>query len=168
MHYPRYVEWPRGEDWLNTLDRTMALLRESGFGAKIRCGGLEPAAFPQPREIAAFLASAARHGVPYKATAGLHHPIRHKDPKTGFVMHGFLNLLFASVFADRGAGEAALTECLESEDPQAFAFDQDGLRWRDLRATTGQVQQARDRGFAAYGSCSFAEPVDDLQALALL
>lgn len=167
-HYPRYIEWPRNEQWLSTLDATVALLREKDLGAKIRCGGLEASAFPSPSDVAAFLTSAARHGVAYKATAGLHHPFRHTDSKSGFVMHGFLNLLFAAVFAQHGASEEEVTQCLRSEDPAEFAFDQDGLRWKDRRATTAQVRQTRSQGFIAYGSCSFDEPVEDLRGLGLL
>ena len=165
---PIYAEWPRESTWRRDLDRMMGAVRRHAMGAKVRCGGLEAQAFPQPEELAAFLCAAGRHGVSYKATAGLHHPVRHLDARTGFVMHGFLNLLFASVFAQQGASEDELCECLRCEDSGQFRFDAGGLEWNARTASIAQIEQTRRAGFVAYGSCSFAEPVEDLQRLGLL
>ena len=44
--------------------------------AKVRTGGLTPEAFPAPADLARFLYRCAKARVPFKATAGLHHPIR--------------------------------------------------------------------------------------------
>jgi hypothetical protein len=96
-------------------------------------------------------------GVPFKATAGLHHPIRSGD------RHGFLNLLAAAVFAD-GDLEAILGE----EDPAAFTLDEQGFGIHDHRADAETIAEARAERFVAYGSCSFDEPVEDLEALGFL
>src|SRR5262249_54871485 len=47
-----------------------------GSFAKVRTGGLTPEAIPSSGEIADFLFRAAALRLPFKATAGLHHPIR--------------------------------------------------------------------------------------------
>ncbi|HZT13459.1 MAG TPA: hypothetical protein VFA29_11675 [Candidatus Baltobacteraceae bacterium] len=162
---PAYAEWPRTGE---APDRMMRDLASEGIGAKIRMGGLTAAAFPQPGEAAQFVCAAARHRVPFKATAGLHHPIRHVDVSTGFYMHGFLNLLFAAVFAHGGAPEADVTQILADEDPSNFVFNSDGLRYRDRAASTAQIETVRRELFAGYGSCSIDEPTDDLRQLGLI
>lgn len=147
--------------------------RITGAFAKIRTGGLTPDAIPAPEAIADFLHRAAERRLPFKATAGLHHPIRSLRPLTyapdspRAVMHGFLNVFTAAAFAWHGAGRDLLTAVLAEEDARAFEFG-DELRWRDHRLTAAQIQTAR-RDFAhSFGSCSFEEPVADLRELGYL
>jgi hypothetical protein len=147
----------------------VAAVREAGAGAKIRCGGPTAEAFPPPEAVAAFVVACRDAGVPFKATAGLHHPIRHVDPETGFHMHGFLNLLAAAVFAHAdGLGKGELAALLAEEDPQAFTVDEDGIAAGGHRAGAEAIAAARAELFIAYGSCSFTEPVEDLTELGLL
>ena len=134
-------------------------------GFKLRCGGLEASAFPSPRDVAALIAFAGLNGLPLKFTAGLHHPIRHRDAGIGTMMHGFLNVFVAGVlYVSRWTNA---TDVLEDEDPGDFAFDSDGLRWRDRRASLAEIEAAR-RWMTSFGSCSFDEPRDDLRALGFL
>jgi hypothetical protein len=138
-------------------------------GAKVRCGGVTADAFPPVEAVAAFMAACRDAGVAFKATAGLHHPIRHVDAGTGFVMHGFLNLLAAAVFAHaEGLGEAEIAALLAEEDPDAFSVGPDGLAVHGRFAGADAIAAARRELFVAYGSCSFSEPVEDLQALGVL
>ena len=153
--------------WLDLLPTAAAAARRSRLGLKIRCGGLDAMDFPTPREIAAFIGAASGEGLPFKATAGLHHPVRHYDEATGHTMHGFLNLLAAAAFAPR-VDSATLEAVVAEEDPAAFVFDDDSLSWRDARVTIDDVRAMRRSSFVGYGSCSFAEPVDDLTALGIL
>jgi hypothetical protein len=117
---------------------------------KVRCGPTVPAV----EELAALVHSCREHGVPFKATAGLHHAVRQDG------QHGFLNLLASAIFGDE---EAALAE----DDAAAFGVDGDVFRWRDRTASAAEVERGRAL-FVAFGSCSFSEPVDDLRALGLL
>jgi hypothetical protein len=117
---------------------------------KIRCGPVAPPI----DELAAVVRSCREHGVPFKATAGLHHAVRQDG------QHGFANLLAAAVFGDE---EAALAE----DDADAFRVDGDAFRWRDRSASVADVQRGREL-FVAFGSCSFSEPVADLIALGFL
>ena len=138
----------------------VAAVREAGAGAKIRCGG---DTVPPVEAVAAFVAACRDAGVPFKATAGLHHPIRLGE------RHGFLNLLAAAVFAHaEGLGEEELAALLAEEDPMAFTTDADGLAVHGRRAGATAIAAARAELFAAYGSCSFSEPVEDLIALRVL
>jgi hypothetical protein len=136
------------------LPGAVAAVREARAGAKIRCGGTT---LPSVHEVADFVATCRAAGVPFKATAGLHHPIRSGD------RHGFLNLLAAAVFA--GADPEAI---LAEEDPDAFTLDEHGFGVHDHRADAETIAAARAELFIAYGSCSFDEPTGDLMALGLL
>ena len=167
-----YVEPTLRADWREAVPRAVEevarrrkTLHGARLGLKLRCGGTVATAFPSPAQVALFVASCRSTGVPIKATAGLHHPIRHVDPATGFHMHGFLNLLAAAVFT---LDETELADVLLEEDPAAFRLDEDGLAWRDLSAGTAALARARRELFVAFGSCSFAEPVEDLGSLGFL
>lgn len=140
-----------------------------GLGAKVRCGGADAEAFPTPEQLAAFVGACGRHRLPFKATAGLHHPFRHLDPATGFVLHGFVNLATASVLALRpGVDDVMLAEVLADRRAEDFALTDADLRWRNHVAGADEVAAARRTLFVAYGSCSLDEPVDDLRALGVL
>jgi hypothetical protein len=145
-----------------------------GARAKVRTGGVTPDAFPAPAALARFILACAELGVPFKATAGLHHPLRGEQPityesgATAATMFGFLGVFTAAALARNGADEATVMQVLEERDASAFSFTDDSLRWRDRRLDVAQVSASR-RDFAlSFGSCSFREPVDDLRRLGIL
>lgn len=140
----------------------------TGAFVKVRTGGLTPESVPPPEAIADFLHRAAERRLPFKATAGLHHPIRSLHTLTyaadspRAAMHGFLNVFIAAAFAWYGEVEL-LPHIIKEEDPRAFEFAGDELRWRGRRLTAEEIRAAR-RDFAhSFGSCSFEEPVADLR-----
>jgi hypothetical protein len=148
--------WPGDESQLDAV-------AARGAGAKVRCGGATPDMFPSPAQLAAFITGCRDRGLAFKATAGLHHPIRDG------VSHGFLNLLGAAVLAHAdGAADADLTEVLLEEDYNAFGLDDEAFTVRGRRFGADAVASTREQLFVGYGSCSFSEPVDDLRALGLL
>lgn len=142
--------------------------------AKVRTGGLTPDAIPSVEAIADFLHLAAARRIPFKATAGLHHPVRSLRPLTyaddgpRAVMHGFLNVFTAASFAWFGGEVELIAGILAEEDPKAFAFATDALSWNGRQLPTVKVQAARDEFAHSFGSCSFEEPVADLRELGLL
>jgi len=139
---------------------------EGDGGLKLRCGGLEAAAFPLAKDIAQFIAVAKFAGTPLKFTAGLHHPIRRYDVGVKMHMHGFLNVFVAGVLANaRGLAGDDMCRILDDEDASNFAFDADGLRWCDHHASVTEIETARRERVISFGSCSFDEPRDDLHAL---
>jgi hypothetical protein len=165
---PCYFEVPRDERWSELLPDALAALARGRLRAKIRCGGTVEQAFPPPKDVAGFIALATAEHVPFKATAGLHHPIRHRDAASGFTMPGFLNLLAAAVFAGTGVAPDEIESILADENETAFHLDDEGLRWNDRLATSTQVERARVEALVGYGSCSFSEPVEDLSAMGLI
>jgi len=142
-----YVELPPDD----VLDDELAGLARLGLRAKVRCGGEQ---VPSVAGLARFVRGCRDTGVVFKATAGLHRAVRHDGE------HGFLNLLAAVVFGDE---EAALAE----DDAGVFALNGAAFRWRDQEAGPAELVQARAR-FHAIGSCSFFEPVEELEALGAL
>lgn len=162
---PVYVEAvPRSIEILDEI-------KKSGNFAKIRMGGVKPEAIPSSADVAAFIIGCAERKLPFKATAGLHHPIRaeyaltyEKDAPRA-VMHGFLNVLIASAFAWYGRRE--LVPILSETDASNFKFD-NGVHWRDLSLTVEEVRQVRQKFMHSIGSCSFEEPLNELQTLGLL
>jgi len=136
------------------------------IGLKLRCGGMDRLDFPTSEQIATFLKTVTRHGVLFKATAGLHHPVRHLDVKSGFVMHGFLNVFFAAALdAVHDIPDHAMIQVLEELDAATFQFSDDGIQWRDLAISTAALAQIRERMASSIGSCSFDEPRADLVSL---
>ncbi|OYT70020.1 MAG: hypothetical protein CFK52_12275 [Chloracidobacterium sp. CP2_5A] len=151
-----------------------ATLRELGAGAKIRAGGITLDAFPAPETVASFIIRAADWRVPFKATAGLHHPVRAVHPLTydinspRGVMHGFLNVFLAAAFAWHGMSPDNLERVLAEEDAANFQFTDSGVAWHCQTLTTEEIAAARREFCRSYGSCSFDEPRADLRALGLL
>lgn len=165
-----YFEIPIAGDAAPLMDALAAC----GARAKVRTGGITPDAFPAAPDLAQFIRTCYAHGVPFKATAGLHHPIRGVYPLTydkdsaKAPMFGFLNVFLAAAFAAQGAAEDELVSILNEECLPAFSFDDGGVGWRGRRLTSGQIAAAR-RDFAiAFGSCSFEEPVRELKAAGVL
>jgi hypothetical protein len=138
------------------------------LGAKIRCGGLTPDLFPAPETVAAFVVACRDHELPFKATAGLHHPLRHYDPDLDVHRHGFLNLLAATAFAEDGADAETLSAVVAETDGASIKVGSAGVSWRDQHSGAATIRSIRPSRFASYGSCSFSEPVDDLQDLGII
>lgn len=183
-----YVEIPIADDPAALLD----VAADHLLSAKIRTGGLTPDAFPPAAQIARFMVRCAERGLSFKATAGLHHPLRgeyrltYVDAAPHGTMYGFLNVFMAAALAYDGGDDAMLVRVLEEREPRAFIVRDDAIGWADpawpsgfrdpegrpvlnVRAVRREQLAAMRTDFArAFGSCSFAEPIADLHALSLL
>ena len=153
----------------------VAAIAGTGAFAKLRTGHVKAGLIPPVPAVAAFIAACDAAGVAFKATAGLHHPVRGEraltyddDPPRG-VMHGFLNVFVASALLRAGAIDGdALEKVIGETDPAAFTFDDGAATWRGRRADIDAIERTRDRLLISFGSCSFTEPVEDLESLKLL
>lgn len=138
-----------------------------GTRAKIRTGGTKPELFPPGDHLGAFIRAAVHYCVPFKATAGLHHPWAGVypltyDPGTArHRMYGFVNVLLATAEAIRDLDSAHVEDILEENDREAFRREPGALVWRDRVYTVADLVEAHRRCFRAFGSCSFREPVDE-------
>ena len=143
-----YCELPLGDD----VSFRILQLGELGLRAKVRCGGT---VVPGVTRLAELVAACRRLEVPFKATAGLHHPVRSDGE------HGFLNLLAAAVFGDE-------EEALAEEDPSAFSLTGDAFGWGSRSVGAAEIARTRSELFVGFGSCSAQDPIDGLRELELL
>ena len=167
--FDTYMEVPMHEDPAEMI----AAIAQTVAKAKIRTGGVTLDAFPTGTQVLRFIQRCIAHDVAFKATAGLHHPWRGEyrltyaaDAPRG-TMFGFLNVLLCTAALLGGVSEDVALAVLEERDGRAVAFDGEGARWRGQRFDTELLERARER-MAAFGSCSFREPMDDLRAAQLL
>ncbi len=165
-----YVEVPLEPD----PSPLLTTLAARGARAKVRTGGLSAEAVPTPLTLARFLGACVAHHLPFKATAGLHHPVRSEqaftcapDSPRG-IMHGFLNVFVAAVLLREGGLDAKGAEALlRDERRETFRFDGETLRVGSHTLDAGVLESARNDFAMSFGSCSFADPVTDLRALGL-
>lgn len=168
--YTVYVEIPVKDD----PSLLLTAIAGADLRAKIRTGGVTADAFPSPAEVVRFIALCARVGLPFKATAGLHHPLRGEfaltyaaDSERG-TMYGFLNVFLAAALLHSGVRESVVAPLLEERDARAITIDDDGIAWRGHRVDRAAIRAARRAFAGSFGSCSFEEPVADLESLNLL
>ncbi len=158
----------------NTVDDSHAAIAEVGRRAKVRTGGESPEMFPSGADLAHFFSLCARQRVSFKASAGLHRPVRgmqrytYKPDSASGIMHGYINVFLAASFVREGMNEHDATELLAEQSPAAFAWDEKGVAWRGHCIGNKQLTAARKSFCLTVGSCSFAEPVDNLKALGLI
>lgn len=151
---PAFLEVRRTSEWHRVIDG-IAAAREAGalVGAKLRTGGVTADAFPSPAQVADFLGACVERHLPFKCTAGLHHAVRHTDPDTGFVHHGFLNILLATA-------HGGSVDDLETVNADAVAAQ--------VRILTDEQREMARRLFTGFGSCDIDSPRSDLASLGLL
>jgi hypothetical protein len=88
----------------------------------------------------------------------------------GAKMHGFLNVLLAGAIEtqDGETPEEQIHEIIACEDASAFTFEDEDARCDAQTATRESISAARDARVISFGSCSFAEPREDLRELGLM
>jgi hypothetical protein len=172
-----FLEAPRTATWRNDIELLLAETKAPTdvadwlgprFGLKLRCGGVSADAFPTDEDVAFFIARCRDAGLPWKATAGLHHPRRHFDKSLSLWHNGFLNVFVAGLLAQSNPlTPADIAAILADRHGTHFCFKDDRIAWKDWSCTTEQINASR-RMATSFGSCSFEEPVEDLIALGLL
>lgn len=144
-----------------------------GAHAKLRMGGVVAEAFPPAEHAIEALRILADRRVAFKATAGLHHPVRSRHPITYAAgspcgtMHGFMNLLCAAAIIYFGGPPEEAATVLEEQDPHAFHITPESIAVRDQAWSADRMREVR-QFFISFGSCSFTEPIRDLEALGWL
>ncbi|MEW9670220.1 hypothetical protein [Ammoniphilus sp. 3BR4] len=162
-------------DWRRYLEETLNAIaqhnesNDSVLGFKLRTGGVTANAFPTPEQVAAALIGCRDRGIPMKFTAGLHHPIRMYRAEVETKMYGFVNVFTAGMLAHKHHLTLLETEqILTEEEASHFSFTAEGLAWKDKSILLSDIDKLRATQLRSYGSCSFDEPREDLQALQIL
>jgi hypothetical protein len=141
---------------------------------KVRMGGVAVEAFPSTQSIAYMLEGIARRRLLFKATAGLHHPVRGRHALTSSadgataVMHGFVNLACAAALLYFGGDAEDACRVLEEEWPGEWKVSDDAIVWQEYGWSGDELGEVRLHFFTGFGSCSFDEPMRDLEALGWL
>jgi hypothetical protein len=169
-YFQAYVEVPIASD----PTPLVAAIGRAGGRAKVRTGGIMPEAFPATSDLVRFIRACLAAKVPFKATAGLHHPLRaeyrltYEPDSVRGTMFGFLNLFLASAFMAGGLDDRLAGQLLEERDPDSIRFDESGVEWKGRRLGLEDIRRSREEGIVSFGSCSFTEPIGDLESLGLL
>ena len=164
---PLIVELPLDGD----LAALAGAVRAAGATAKVRTGGVTPGDIPGPAALLGFLTACARERLAFKATAGLHHPVRGPRALTyapdapRATLFGYLNVFLAAIVLWHGGDAADAARILAEEDPAAFRLDGETVAWRGLAFAEPEVAAARAAFATAIGSCSFREPVDEIREM---
>lgn len=162
-----YFEFPQ-EDILTDFITALAITKQR---AKIRTGGLTPDAFPSTDAIIKFMRMCVAANIPFKATAGLHHPLRCVKPLTYEenspvgTMNGFLNLFLSACLLRQNLNTPAVHRLMSETDGKSFEFSDNDIRWANQNISTNTIALARQKNAISFGSCSFVEPVEDLISL---
>lgn len=148
------------------------LKQESGgcerVGLKLRCGGETAQVFPSSRQVADVLVSCYKNAVPFKATAGLHHPLHHHNEGVHTRMHGFLNIFGAALLLhEYGWKSEQVQQMVEDETAANFRFQDNKFAWREWEITGEKIRKIRENTVISFGSCSFEEPLEDFHTLGL-
>jgi hypothetical protein len=143
----------------------------SKLGAKIRTGGITQDAFPSTDAIIKFMRICIAANIPFKATAGLHHPLRCTKPLTYAedapkgTMHGFLNLFLSACFLRQDLNNSAVHQLMNETDASRFKFSEEGIIWNGRMISHQEISLCRQKNAISFGSCSFLEPIEDLISL---
>lgn len=153
----------------------LAILQRFKVGAKIRTGGVTIDAFPSRNQLVEAIIQLAEAQIPFKATAGLHHPLPAKYPLTyesnslKHQMYGFLNLAILAALAHQKKITAVdAIELLQTPAIEQFSFTETGVSWQRNYLHLSEIRASRQKFFRSFGSCSIQEPLHDLKYLHLL
>lgn len=170
LNFPANVfyELPFDEHWLTNLPSFLDALatHKTSVGFKLRTGGVVAAAFPSTAQVAVAITECHSRGLALKCTAGLHHPLRHFNDGVQAKMHGFINVFGAGLLAHAHTlSISGVQTILEDEAAVDFEFTDNGFSWCGLSVDIETITHLRDTALLSFGSCSFDEPREDLQAL---
>jgi hypothetical protein len=149
------------------------VLQQTGAAAKLRTGGITSNAFPDGAQLSQRILTLTEAQIPFKATAGLHHPLRgnyrltYQPDSATATMHGFLNLVLLTAFAYQSITDDEALVLLAETTIAPFQFTDTTIRWHDYSLSLSDIAHCR-QSFRSFGSCSFQEPIDDLCNLGLL
>ena len=164
-----YCELPLSAD----LPGLVAAVGRVGARAKVRTGGIKAPDIPPPEAVLAFLVACASARLPFKATAGLHHPVRgparltYEAGSACATMFGYLNLVLAAARLWSGGSEREALTLLTADAGSGLCLDPETAHWGGLSLSAAEIARARQEFVCSIGSCSFTEPLGEIVALGL-
>lgn len=167
-----FLEFPHASDPSDLVHRLKNDTSNKDLFAKIRTGGTSASLIPTPEELARFIWNCSKARVAFKATAGLHHPVRsdyrltyEADSQTA-TMFGFLNVFYATMMSwEHALSIDELTEILSAKEPTLFGVNDNEIFWGNFKVQADRIKTLRSKSILSFGSCSFLEPTTELQAI---
>lgn len=170
-----FCEIPHQSDPVDAIRTIHQISGAARVFAKIRTGGVTADLIPTPEQVARFIRRCVENQVGFKATAGLHHPLRgryrltYEPDAAEATMFGYLNVFLAACFGfGAAASQKDMVKILRAETLDEFELSDLGIRWKNLDVAAARVSEIRYTKAISFGSCSFDEPTSELQALGLL
>ena len=176
INYPAklFIELGINDEWKYLMPIFIEILAEfrnknNDVGYKMRTGGTTAVSFPTVEQVAFAIYTCNDVKIPFKATAGMHHPFRHFDDEIKTPMHGFLNVFGAGVITYKyKLSKVFLSQIISDEEIKNFKFDNKGFSWNNFTVTKDEIEYARNNFMTSFGCCSFDEPREDLRNINLL
>jgi len=154
-------------------DALLSAIAAARGAAKVRTGGASHEMAPTAQALVGFFDACLRHGVRFKATGGLHHPLCKAlatdpgAPGRPHVTHGFLNVLLTAAFLYDGMSPEEALAVATEQSAGEFPFDDVGVEWKGHRLTAEAMSVIRRDFAVSFGSSSFEEPMAGLRRLKL-
>ncbi len=160
-----------GDNWKTNIDIACEVISQtrehSGF--KLRTGGVTQDAFPHTDILAYAIKKCSDMKIKFKATAGLHHPLRHFNPSVNTKMHGFFNVFIGFLIAEKyNPSPEILKKLINTESATEFSFTDDFITYENFVISLKDIKNIKESFSLSYGSCSIDEPIDDLKTLKLI
>ena len=159
--------------------------RSQKISIKFRTGGLTPESIPKTLPLAHAIHCLAKLLIPFKVTAGLHVPVPNFNAEVNAKMHGFLNVVLASMLAfetlPRGSHAEATADPLNIQWLRSKIFSKnmsyEHLDVQDNSITlrmpsdsnkktvfdNSKIAEFRKKYFKGIGTCDFIEPIKYLE-----
>lgn len=154
-------------------DGFVSAIARAGGAAKVRTGGAASGGVPGAQALVRFLDACLRHGLRFKATGGLHHPLCKRQASVAdaanhrTMTHGFLNILLSAAFMYHGMDPEDAAAVATEQFAGAFSFDDVGVEWRGHRVGADALSVVRRDFAVSFGSSSFERPMAGLKRLKL-
>lgn len=137
---------------------------------KLRTGSVKPEGIPSPEAVVAFLQAAHQSRVGYKFTAGLHHArpgdyaLTYEANSPRGCCYGFSSLFGLACL--HWHGRLNDDQLLQGLRAQAVTqVDAGGLICQEAHCSAEEIAEYRRLGGRSFGSCSFEEPLQELQEM---
>ena len=82
--------------------------------------------------------------------------------------YGFLNVFLTAAFVAHGMRDDDATALLGEGTASSLRFSDTAVEWRGCSLGEPELARARHEVATSFGSCSFHEPITDLQSLGFL
>ncbi len=137
---------------------------------KMRTGSVKPEGIPGPEALLTFLRAAHQNRVGYKFTAGLHHArageyaLTYEADSPRGCCYGFSSLFALACLHWHGrlSDDQLKDSLLDQAVPR---LDAAGLSWNEAHCAVEEIAEYRRAGGRSFGSCSFEEPLQELQEI---